>query len=628
MQPCMDWLDSRLGYRKHLQRLRSRTLPKGPSWMMTSASCLLALLVIQFATGLMLMASYSPSITSAWASVHFIDQSAAGRFIRGTHHFASHALIVLLILHVARVLVTAAFRKPRELVWVTGLLMIPLVIIWTVTGNPLSGSQKGLAQIEVEGHILGAVPFVGPPLQRLLIGGDEVGNLTLTHLYFLHVGLLPLVVGALCAVHLHQVFRHGLNSEAAQPVAGGAGGTNLPYWPYQSVRNWAVLAGVMGMISWWAWTEGAPLDAPADSALPGTPRPEWYFRWIFELRRSFTGDSEFLVTVVLPAAVLGFFMVVPLFDRWLSRHWSGVFRTSIVVGALGGWSCLTYASLARDWGDAEFLAAQRQSAELAERARFLADRNHVTAAGATALLRSDARTQGPLLFARHCSACHEHVDSAGQGIVAENPTAPNLYGFGSRGWIAGMLDPQRIVSPHLFGNTKFKKGEMAARVRSLFKDADSEGTAGELKDQLRLIAAALSAEARLPRQASLDQQDEADIQRGRALVAEVGCTECHKFHDEGDLGVAPDLTGYASREWLTGMIGNPTQERFYPDDRNDRMPAFTEDPAHPDLNLLSAEELRLIVDWLRGEWIEPEPGPAKPASSLMPAGPQVAVGRS
>lgn len=360
------------------------------------------------------------------------------------------------------------------------------------------------------------------------------------------------------------------------------------------------------MISWWAWMHGAPLDAPADAALPSTPRPEWYFRWIFELRRSFTGDSEFLITVVLPSVILGFFMIVPLFDRWLSRRMSAVFRVTIVLGALGCWSWLTFASLARDWNDPEYMAAQQKSLDLADRARFLADRQHVTAAGAGALLRGDARTQGPLLFARHCVACHNHVDGQGHGIVAENPSAPNLYGFGSTEWIQGMLDPERIVSPHVFGNTKFKQGEMAAKVRSMFKKAGPDGAA-ELKGQLQLIARALSAEARRPDQIARDEHDQADIKQGRTLIVEVGCTECHKYHDEGDLGQAPDLTGYASREWLTGMISNPSQERFYADDQNDRMQQFAADALHPDLNLLNANELRLLVDWMQGEWVEPEP---------------------
>ncbi len=105
-----DWFDARLGHRRVLRALRSRALPTGPSWWLAIAACLFWLLVLQCATGLLLMASYSPSMASAWASVHFIDQASAGRFLRGVHHFAPHAMICLFGVHVARVLLAASFR--------------------------------------------------------------------------------------------------------------------------------------------------------------------------------------------------------------------------------------------------------------------------------------------------------------------------------------------------------------------------------------------------------------------------------------------------------------------------------------------------------------------------------------
>ena len=87
MQSWTDWLDLRIGYRQIVDRLHNRILPNGPSWAYTSASCLFWLLIIQCVTGLLLMATYCPSMTSAWASVHFIDQSSSGRFLRGIHHY-------------------------------------------------------------------------------------------------------------------------------------------------------------------------------------------------------------------------------------------------------------------------------------------------------------------------------------------------------------------------------------------------------------------------------------------------------------------------------------------------------------------------------------------------------------
>ncbi|TXT36528.1 MAG: putative menaquinol-cytochrome c reductase cytochrome b/c subunit, partial [Planctomycetota bacterium] len=458
-QSFLNWLNARTDYRELLAPIRLRVLPAGPRWAYSTASCLLWLFIIQLVTGLLLMLSYSPSTTTAWASVHFIEQSAAGHFLRGLHHFASHALIILCGLHVVRVLLARAFQAPRELLWVTGLVMFPLMIVWAISGNPLSGGLKGVSQIEVEGHIIGSTPWVGPIIQRILIGGEEVGHLTLTHLYFLHVGLLPLLVIGLLMFHIGQVIRHGLsvaelggpqddvsrwaapnfaNLAAAHPVATMP--PRLKYFPHQTVRNMTVLTVVLGIIAAIAWQHGAPLDAPADPTLPHTPRPEWYFRSLFELRRYFTGDWEFVATIIIPAAVLGFFVLFPLLDRNCSHRVSAVLRVLVVLFGVGTWGGLTGVSYLRDWKDAEYLASSAEVDALSTRARELADRALLPPEGAITLLRDDPKTQGPLLFVRHCSSCHSHVNSSGHGIVASEPSAPNLHGFGTAEWISGTLD--------------------------------------------------------------------------------------------------------------------------------------------------------------------------------------------
>ena len=589
MQSWADWLEQRLGYRLVTRHLRNRILPDGPSWAFTSASCLFWLLIIQCFTGLLLMATYSPSMTSAWASVHFIDQSSAGRFLRGVHHYASHAMIILFGIHVLRVLITGAYRAPRELVWITGLMLFPLVIIWTVTGNPLSASQKGIAQIQVEGNILAGTPVIGPFLQRVLFGGEEVGILTLTRLYFLHVGLLPLLIGGLTVVHLYQVLKHSpYQSPTEESPASGA----LTYWPYQSSRNMVTLALVMSIVGWLAWQYGAPLYAPADPDLVHTPRPEWYFRWLFELRRYFSGNTEFVATMVIPSAFLFGFMAVPFLDRFRSPWISTVCRVLVVAACAGGWGWLTALSYLQDWKDASYLAHEAEFEAISERALELAQTEPITEQGAVMLLRNDPQTQGPRLFARHCVSCHSHADPQGHGLVAAEPSAPNLYGIGTTDWIAGFLEPGRASSDSFFGKTKFREGDMVQHVTGLFSEAGEAGQEG-LKQKLRSVAAALAAEA------AIESPEAALVTAGReALISSVGCTDCHRFHDQGELGSAPDLTGYGSANWLKQMIAKPTAERFY-SDRNDRMPEFAADESHPELNLISPHELDLLVRWLR-----------------------------
>jgi ubiquinol-cytochrome c reductase cytochrome b subunit len=604
MHRILDWFDQRTGYRSLVAPLRQRVLPRGPSWWYASASCMLWLFVIQVLTGLLLMTSYSPSATTAWGSVHYTEQSPAGAFLRGVHHFAAQAMIILLAMHILRVLLTAAYRAPRELIWITGLLLFPLMLVWTITGNPLSGSQQGMTQIEVEGNIIGSTPLVGPYLQRILIGGDEVGNLTLTHLYALHVGWLPVLVVPLLVIHLRQIYRHSA-APGGEPVSARA----RPYWPYQTVRNMLVLTVVLGATGASALHYGAPLDAPADPEAANSPRPEWYFLWLFELRRYFTGDWEFVATVLIPAIVLVVLLAVPVIDRLCPRRMSMALRALLVLIGAVAWATLTVAPLARDRQDEDFRRLRVEVRQRAERARKLADHQGVPPEGAAELLRSDPKTQGPILFQRHCASCHSHTDENGHGIAAQEPSAPNLYGFGSHEWIAALLSPAQIAGPHYFGTSTKATGEMVSTIADLFDQAHSSqlpAARDKLVRQLDQVAWALADEAGLPGLAQHDNAVRAAVAEGRKLLERgMSCTDCHRFHDKGDLGAAPDLTGYASRDWLIGIISNPQHERFYPGQLNDRMPAFIKHPARPEANVLSPQEVRLIVDWLRRDWYEP-----------------------
>jgi ubiquinol-cytochrome c reductase cytochrome b subunit len=166
-----------------------------------------------------------------------------------------------------------------------------------------------------------------------------------------------------------------------------------------------------------------------------------------------------------------------------------------------------------------------------------------------------------------------------------------------------LLDAERIAGPHYFGNTKFAEGDMVGSIKEAYESAAGEEERAELREQLDKVARALSAEAQLPLQAAADGQDRSAIDEGVALLTgELKCTECHRFRDQGELGSAPDLTGYGSREWLLAILRNPQHERFYPGDHNDGMPAFAPDAQQPENNALSQRELQLLADWLRRDW--------------------------
>jgi ubiquinol-cytochrome c reductase cytochrome b subunit len=164
---------------------------------------------------------------------------------------------------------------------------------------------------------------------------------------------------------------------------------------------------------------------------------------------------------------------------------------------------------------------------------------------------------------------------------------------------------EKLTGPHYFGNTAFKDGEMVGFVKDTIGEELKELKGDELakyRQAMDDVALALAVEGgnHTGQIADVDKRVEA----GRKAIVDVfACIDCHKFPDDGDVGAAPDLTGYGSREWLTAFLSNPADERFY-GEKNDRMPAFAAH-AGDKSNRLSPEDFGILVSWLRGEWYEP-----------------------
>lgn len=276
-------------------------------------------------------------------------------------------------------------------------------------------------------------------------------------------------------------------------------------------------------------------------------------------------------------------------------------------------------SLIVDWLRGEYYRADDKlpfashDEDAAERAVSLArtvDGPYLPIVGAAPLPPETDRQLAERLFANNCASCHSFSPLAtGQGDSATptgsaregHPSAPNLHSFASRDWLTGLLNPERIKSAHYFGNTEHAKGDMVQFVADNLSELEDEG-----KARLSAITVALSAEAALPSQAEADKAAEGDgtLEKGRRAFAESfdssSCLDCHKFRDKGELGSAPDLTGWGSKDWLTRFISDPRHEAFYPES-NDRMPSFGRSGPGPKKSLLTPAEIELVVRLIRGE---------------------------
>ncbi len=599
MKSLLGWLDQRTGYKQVLHHALYENVPGGARWRYVWGSTLTFCLVVQFITGLVLWMAYSPSSQTAWESVYYIQhQMWGGWFLRGIHHFTAQAMNVLLVLHLMQVVIDGAYKAPREINFWFGLVLLLLVLGLSLTGYLLPWDQKGYWATKVATNIAAITPLIGPELQKLIIGGTDYGHHTLTRFFALHAGVLPGAIIVLLVGHIYLFRRHGLTAKEPRLRPDAA------FWPDQVLKDavacLAVMAAVLFLV---IRARGAELGAPADPAEAFDARPEWYFLFLFQFLKYFPGGAEVLGAIVIPSLVLLVVFAMPFLGKWRLGH---RFNLGLLWSLIAGVGLLTWLAMSEDRRNPDHVAGLKAAEFEAERVKELAQSpTGISQLGAVNLLRTDPLTQGPKLFAKNCASCHRYDGHDGLGRQPKDPqSAADLKGFGSRAWLAGLLDPEKIGGTNYFGGTKFKDGKMVRFVKK-----DVAGFAAPEKEQLRKVIMALSAEAQLKSQHDADQRDTAAIAEGRTLLANdtMRCTECHQFRKKDEDATAPDLTGYGSREWLLGIISDPKHERFY-GKRNDRMPAFGGD------QILDSASLGLIVDWLRGEWYEPQEKPAIHAS--------------
>jgi len=593
MKAFFDWADQRTGYKKLIHETLYENVPGGARWRYVWGSTLAFCFSIQVITGLALWVAYSAGSQTAWESVYYIQHEMwGGWFLRGLHHYTAQAMTVLLVFHLMQVVIDGAYKAPREINFWSGVVLLLLVLALSLTGYLLPWDQKGFWATKVATSIAAITPFIGPELQKLVVGGSDYGHHTLTRFFALHAGIIPGVIIAFIVAHIYLFRRHGLTPKEPRRRPDAA------FWPDQVLRDAvACLAVLLVVVFFIIRYRGAELGAPADASEQfSAARPEWYFLFLFQLLKYFPGGTEIWGAIVIPALLMGVLIAMPFVGKWKLGH---RFNLGFLWAMLAGVGLLTYLARTEDAASPEFILAVQSAERDAARVIVLAQSpDGIPTAGAVTLLRNDALTQGPKLFAKNCASCHRYDGHDGLGSQPKDKiSASDLKGFASREWIAGLLDPARVDSPHYFGGSKQKTGKMVKFVKEDIAEFDAAQ-----KAQLQKLIIGLSAEAGLKAQSAADTRDAVVIAEGRKLVSStaMNCTDCHKFHADGtDDPSAPDLTGYGSREWLLAFISDPSHARFY-GERNDRMPAYGPD------KILTAAEIGLVTDWLRGEWYVPK----------------------
>ncbi|MCI0406826.1 MAG: cytochrome b N-terminal domain-containing protein, partial [candidate division Zixibacteria bacterium] len=277
MKKLYRFLDERLGLEAFANFWLRKLLPPSTNWFFTLGGAALFLFAVQIVTGIFLALYYAPTPDGAHASVTYIQEKVLfGKIIRGIHNWAASFLMVIVPLHLLRVFLFSAYKKPRELTWIFGVCLLLLTAAFAFTGYLLPWDQKGYWATVVGTNMMGLVPLVGEYILKIVRGGMELGALALTRFYAVHVLILPSLLIFFLGLHLYLITKHGSAGswdESKNDLSRG-----FPFYPKQVARDLVIAFLLISLLLILAWKVGAPLDDVADPTDETyIPRPDWYF---------------------------------------------------------------------------------------------------------------------------------------------------------------------------------------------------------------------------------------------------------------------------------------------------------------------------------------------------------------
>lgn len=331
------WLDERLDVSSIRELINHKTVPvhSATRWYYFGGITLF-LFSIQFVTGILLLLYYRPTVAEAFDSVRFImTRVEFGWLIRSIHSWSANLLIFVAFVHMFSVAFTHAYRPPRELTWLSGIMLLGLMLGFGFSGYLLPWNQISYFATKVGTDVAASAPIVGPVIARILRGGEDVGAATLTRFFAFHVMILPLAAVALVGLHVLLIQKTGMSTP---PWISRSGVAQMKFFPNFFLRElmvWYCALAVLGALAAiFPWELGEKAD-PFASA-PAGIRPEWYFLaqfytlklipshvWIFE--------GEILGILGFGALAL-FWVALPIWGI----HRDGTARTRLVtsVGVL------------------------------------------------------------------------------------------------------------------------------------------------------------------------------------------------------------------------------------------------------------------------------------------------------
>ncbi len=348
------WLEHRLGLIKPLSDAAAHPTPSSnASWLYVFGSAATVLLVMQVMTGILLALVYSPSANEAWGSLQFLNHNIAfGWYLRALHGWGSDFMIAIVVLHMVQVFLFGAYKFPRELTWIVGVLLLLLTLGMAFTGQVLRFDQDAYWGLGIGASILARIPLIGAPLVHMMLGGPIIGGATLSRFFTLHVFVIPGLLLAGVGVHIWMTLLHGVSE---WPMPGRLVSkstyereyheitekTGIPFVPDAAWKDAVFAAAIMFAVMACAFFFGpfGPGGPPDPTIIQSVPKPDFAFLWIYSVLAFLPASIETPVMLVVPVLAIAGMLLLPLFAAEGERHWArrpvAVLSVSVIAVTLG-----------------------------------------------------------------------------------------------------------------------------------------------------------------------------------------------------------------------------------------------------------------------------------------------------
>ena len=362
---AFDWLDDRVHIRKVWESTVGHHVPQSAgSWFYVFGSATLLCLMMQLVTGTMLALVYVPSADEAYATLEYLTyHQTLGWFLRALHYWGSDFMVGIMCLHMTQVFLWGAYKYPREITWISGLVLLVLTLGLAFTGQVMRFDEDAYWGLGIGAAIVGRVPFVGQQLVDFMLGGQIIGSETLSRFFALHVFVLPGAILAVVALHLRLVLAKGINE---YPVPGMVvrretydneyaailKKEGVPFFPKAIDKDIIAAAFVIGGIVTCACVFGPKgPGGPADPLqIDSSPRPDFWFLWIFAVAALLPEQIETFVLLVGPVVIGIILVALPFVNGTGEKSWRrrpvAVIVTILVWLSLG---MLTYLGATSPW---------------------------------------------------------------------------------------------------------------------------------------------------------------------------------------------------------------------------------------------------------------------------------------